>query len=94
MHALAEEASGDLEASLPVLRAGWRPLETKIEQAHLRAEDDAEALHRAGDAGAAADRLTRFMRASAAEVLETAVQLRGELVSARAAGSPTSSRRT
>ena len=74
---LQTAASVDFARHTPRLRAGWAPLENRIEAERKGVEAAAQAAAQSGDPDEAARQLSEFMEAIVAEALELANTLRG-----------------
>lgn len=72
---LERAAAADLASRTPQLRRAWEPLEQRLEEERLRAEQAARAEAVAGDPTAAAAGLTRFMAQAWSEALDEAEAL-------------------
>jgi len=75
-HQLHECASRDYAHAMPILTAGWRALDERIESDRVRTETDARALAVAGERVEAAGVLSDFMSRTVDDVLARAVELR------------------
>jgi secernin len=75
-HGLHEAASRDYAHAMPILTAGWRALDERIEADRQRTESDARALAVAGERVEAAGVLSDFMSRAVDDTLARAVELR------------------
>jgi dipeptidase len=78
-HRLFEVASRDFERSLPLLRAGWADLESRIEHEREAIEREASTLFAASERVEATGLLSDFMSRVAADALDRAHSLRRDL---------------
>jgi secernin len=72
---LQEKAAEDFARTLPILRARWSELESRIERDRSAVEDEAAALYASGDFEKGASVLTEFMTRVGEDVFDASRQL-------------------
>lgn len=75
MRDLQERTAEDFASRLPVVQARWAELEAGIERERVALEEEVTSLYARGDRERGADRMTRFMTQTGADVLDASRQL-------------------